>query len=199
MKRIVITGILAIASIQPALAESCQETFVRLLTEGNGDGPVTIHATQEMKGAAASENYFYQAAPGHWMTEMIDPDTQPWVLAYDNVMYTSSDKGQSWDKLRDFDSSGNQDSAKADLKTNAATARNASCRKEDLDGITHDVVEADFDTLQNFKTENHFTYWVNPETGFIAKAVYAMKGEGFESVTTQLIESTPDLELPTPD
>jgi hypothetical protein len=199
MKRILVTSILAIFSTQPVLADSCQETFVRLLIEGNGDGPVKIHVTQEMKGAPATKNYFYQAAPGHWMTQMIDPDNQPWVLTYDDVMYTSSNKGETWDKLRELDSGSNQDSAKEDLKANAATARNASCGTEDLDGVMHDVVEADFETLQAFKTENHYKYWVNPETGYIAKVIYAMKGEGFESVTTQSLEAAPDLVLPTPE
>jgi len=199
MKHILVSTILTVISMQPALADSCQETFVRLLVDGNGDGPVKIHVTQEMKGGPTTKNIFYQAAPGHWMTEMVDPADQAWVLTYDNVMYTSSDKGETWDKVRELDSESNQDNAKADLKANAATAKNASCGQEDLDGVMHDVVEADFETLQAFKTKNHYKYWVNPETGYIAKVIYAMKGEGFESVSTQSIEAAPDLVLPTPE
>lgn len=198
MRRVFVTGMLAIIAVQPASAETCQETFVRLLVEGNGDGPVKIHATQEIKGAPASTNYFYQAAPGHWMTEMIEPANQPWVLAHDDVMYTSADKGKTWTKLRDMDSAGNEDQARKNLEENAATARNAACGTEQIDGATYDVVEADYDTLQNFKTENHNKYWVDPQSGFIARAIYEMKGQGFESVTTQLIEAAPGLELPTP-
>mgnify|MGYP000719459463 CR=1 FL=1 len=199
MKRALFAGFLAVMSAQPALAETCQETFVRLLIDGNGDGPVKIHVTQEIKGAPTTKNYFYQVTPGHWMTEMIEPASQPWVLTWDDVMYTSADKGGTWTKLRDMDSAGNQDQARKNQEENAATARDAACATEEIDGVTYDVVEATYDTLQNFKTENHNKYWVNPETGFIAKAVYEMKGEGFESVTTQLIEPAPDLELPTPD
>ncbi len=62
-----------------------------------------------------------------------------------------------------------------------------------IDGVMYEVIEADFDTLQNFKTENHFKYWVNPETRWIFKATYKMKGSGFESFTTQFPEAVPDL------
>jgi len=188
-----------ILAASPASAETCEEIFVRLLTEGNGDGPVKIHVTQDIKGAPATTNYFYQASPGHWMTEMIDPAGQPWVLTYDDAMYTSADEGQTWKKLRDLDSGGNADAAKETMKANAATTRNAVCGEEDLNGVAYDVVEADFDMLQGSKTENHHKYWVNPQNGFIDKAVYEMKGAGFESITTQVIEPAPDLDLPTPE
>ena len=82
---------------------------------------------------------------------------------------------------------------------NAQTARNAICGEEDLDGTVRLVVEADYDTVSGFKTENHFKYWLDRETGFVVKSTYAMKGEGFESFTTQLVEKAPDLTLPDPE
>jgi hypothetical protein len=62
----------------------------------------------------------------------------------------------------------------------------------------HDIVEADYDTPQNFKSENHHKYWVNRKSGFISKATYNIKGKGFESFTTQTSQKAPGLTLPTP-
>lgn len=195
-KPVIAAALLASATAFPASAETCREHFVRLLVEGNGDGAVKIHVTQEIKGAPASQNWFYQQQPGHWMTEVIEPAGQPWVLTHDDVMYTSSDKGESWSKIRDLDS--DPDAARAQIEENAQTARNEVCGNEELDGVAYDTVEADYDSLQGFKSENHHKYWVHPETGFIARAFYHLKSENFESMTTQLIEAAPDLDLPTP-
>lgn len=197
MKSFAVAAILISASSISALAESCHEKFVRLMVDGNGAEPAKIHVTQEIKGGATSINYFYQAGDGHWMTEMIEPANQDWVLTYDNTMFTSSDKGTSWKKLRTLDG-GQPDAARKNREENATTTKNAACGAEDLNGVAHETVEADFETLQNFKTENHYKYWVNRETGKITKATYQMKGSGFESFTTQLIEPAPGLELPTP-
>jgi len=183
---------------ESTLAETCEERFVHLLVDGNDEGAVKIHATQEIKGGPTTKNWFLQVSPGHWMSEPIEPPGQPWVLTYDNAMYTSTDGGKSWTKLRDTDSAGDAATSKANLRENAKTTRNAVCGEETVDGNAYETVEADYDTLQNFKTENHFKYWVEPASGFIARATYAMKGNGFESFTTQLIERAPGLTLPTP-
>ena len=193
---VIVVALTASATALPASADTCRDRFVRLLVEGNGDGAVKIHVTQEIKGAPASQNWFYQQAPGHWMTEMIEPAGQPWVLTHDNVMYTSSDEGESWTKLRDLDS--DPDAARAQMEENAQTARKEVCGNEELDGVVYETVEADYDSLQGFKSENHHRYWVHPETGFIVRAVYHLKSENFESMTTQRIEAAPDLQLPTP-
>jgi hypothetical protein len=195
-KPVIVAALLASAMALPASAETCRDRFVRLLVEGNGDGAVKIHVTQEIKGAPSSQNWFYQQEPGHWMTEVIEPAGQPWVLTHNDVMYTSADKGESWTKLRDFDS--DPDAARAQMEESAQTAKNEVCGNEELDGVMFDTVEADYVSLQGFKSENHHKYWVHPDTGFIAKAVYHLKSENFESTTTQLIEAAPDLKLPTP-
>ncbi len=186
------------ASLQPGHAETCLETFTRLLVDGNGDTPVKIHAVQEIKGGMTSSNDFLQVETGHWMTRTIEPTNQPWVLTYNNTMYTSADKGATWTKLRTVDSAENRKNALKNQRENAATARKAVCGTEDLDGAAHDVVEAEFDTLQNFKATNHYKYWVNSQTGWISKTTYKMTGQGFESFTTQTLEPAPGLTLPTP-
>ena len=181
------------ALTSPASADPCLDRFVALLLGGNDSGPVKIHVTQEIKGGATSTNWSYFVAPDNWMTEMIEPSGQPLVLAHKNVLYTSADAGKTWTKVRELDDPA---LARPALIEDSKTARNAVCGEEDLDGIVREVVEADYDSLGSFKTENHFKYWIDRETGFVVKSTYAMKGEGFESFTTQLPEKAPDLTLP---
>ncbi|MGI9352916.1 MAG: hypothetical protein ACR2O3_15240 [Rhizobiaceae bacterium] len=198
MRIVFATMVAVLFSGKFVLANECHDRFVDLLINGNEKGPVTIQVTQEVKGAPVSKSVFYQAVTGHWMTEMVEPENQDWVLTYNDTMYTSSDKGKSWNKIRTLDSANNEEVSRKNLVENSATARNAVCGQEEIDGIQHETVEADYDTLQNFRTENHFKYWINPETGWITKATYLVKGQGFESFTTQFPVPAPDLELPMP-
>nr|WP_321445749.1 hypothetical protein [uncultured Cohaesibacter sp.] len=179
-------------------AQTCLDRFKMLLENGNGDDPVKIHVTQEIVGGMKSTNYFYQAKPGHWMSEMIEPATMPWTLTYDNVMYSSADQGKSWTKVREMDSAANAKAAKEQMQANLKTARDAACSEEELDGVMHTTIEGAYTAAGGFKTENQNKYWVNPNTGFIAKAFYHMKADNFESKTTQMIEAAPDLDLPKP-
>ena len=188
-----------LASALPSLAEPCKEKFAQLLIQGNGEHPVTIRITSEPKGGKVSKNDFFFKTTGHWMTVMTDPANQPITLAYNNKMYTSSDEGKSWKKVRDMDSEKNRLDNIKNQEANAKTIKNAACGEEMLDGILHDTVEADFDTVQQYKSSNHYKYWVNRETGWITKATYDTKSSGYESFTTQLLEKTPDLKLPMPE
>jgi len=187
------------ASIQPGLAESCQEKFAQLLIHGNGPHPVTTRITSEPKGGKVSKNDFFFKTTGHWMTVMTEPANQPITLAYKNNMYTSSDKGKSWKKIREMDSEKNRLDNIRNQQANAKTIKNAACGEEMFDGVMHDTVEADFDTVQQYKSSNHYKYWVNRETGWIPKVTFNSKSSGYESFTTQLVEKTPDLQLPTPE
>ncbi|WP_155983445.1 hypothetical protein [Nitratireductor aquibiodomus] len=186
------------AAPQPGFAEDCRDRFTRLLIHGNGDGPVKIHVTQEIVGGPTTTNYFHQTEAGHWMTEMIEPENSPWVLTYDNVMYTSQDKGKTWTELRALDTRNNQADAKDGLREDAKTAKNVVCGKETLEDAVHDTVEADYSS-QRGTTEIHAKFWVDQKSGYIAKTFYHMKNDGFESMTTQLIEPAPDLLLPVPE
>lgn len=190
----------SLLSLLPALAhaDSCLDRFKMLLVKGNGDGAVKIHVTQEIVGGMTSTNYFYQSEPGHWMSEMIKPASMQWTLAYDDVMYSSADKGKSWTKVREMDSAANAKAAKEQMQANLQTARDASCGEEELDGVMHETVAGTYSASGSFKTENHHKYWVNSDTGSIAKAFYHMKADNFESKTTQMIEAAPDLDLPKP-
>lgn len=198
MKHAIAAALLCTAASGPAFAESCQDKFVRLMVNGNDSYPVKIRIVQEIKGGMKSVNDFLSLGVGHWMTVMVDPATMPWSLTYNNTMYQSSDKGQSWQKLRPMDSAAIEEKGRKDRAENAKTVHNAACGEAELGGKMHDTVEAGFETLQNFKTRNHYKYWVSRETGKVVKATYSMKGKGFESFSTQTIEPAPGLSLPTP-
>ena len=199
MKLTFAVSVLLVASVTPGFANPCQEKFAQLLVHGNGDRPSIIRITTEPKGGQVSKNDFFFKTTGHWMTVMTEPANQPVTLAYNNKMYTSSDNGKSWKKVRDMDSEKNRLDNIKNQEANAKTIKNAVCGEELLDGVMHDTVEADFDTVQQYKSSNHYKYWVNRKTGRIAKSTYDSKSSGYESFTTQIIEDAPDLTLPMPE
>lgn len=199
MRLTLAASVILLATTQPGLADPCKEKFAQLLIHGNGPHPVTIRITSEPKGGKVSKNDFFFKATGHWMTVMTEPANQPITLAYNNKMFTSADKGKSWKKVREMDSEKNRLDNIANQEENAKTIKNATCGEEMLDGVPHDTVEADFDTVQQYKSSNHYKYWVNRESGWITKVTYASKSAGYESFTTQLLEKTPDLKLPMPE
>lgn len=193
----VLAGLLLLASTGTALADACTEKFVKLFADRSEKGPTKSHITQAIKGGMTSKNWHYYNGTGHWMTEMIEPADMQWTLVHGNVMYTSSDKGKSWQKVRTLDSAQNEADTLKGLQETAATVKNAACGTDEIDGVAHDTVEADYSNAK-FKTEHHDKYWVNPETGWISKSETSTKQANFESFVTQIIEKAPDQKLPTP-
>ena len=179
-----------------AMADACLDRFVEILTDRSDKGPVKAHVIQENAGAPAMENYHYSTSRDHWMTETIKPAGMAWSLGYKNVLYTSTDKGKTWQRVRTLEDE--QSTLKA-LRENARTARNAVCGKEDLDGVSHDTVEGDYTYRQNLKIEYHNKYWIDPETGFIRKSVYTFTAKNFKGRVVQLMEKAPGLSLPVPE
>ncbi len=182
-----------------ASAETCEEKFIRLLVDGNGDGAVKIQVTQEIKGGMTSETEMLQAEQGHWLTKTISPANQPWILIYNDVMYTSADEGTTWSKLREMNSMHNAETARENRLADAQTTHDAVCGEEELDGVMIDTVEATYEVVQNFKSTNRNKYWLNRNTGMIVQVTYDLKADNFESFTTQKLEPAPGLELPKPE
>jgi hypothetical protein len=176
---------------------ACRERFIRHFVDRTKLTGVKIHVTQRVKGGPTTENWNYQAAPGRWMSEMIKPAGLPWTLVHDNVMYSSRDKGKSWEKVRTLDSAQRAEDVAADLQATVSTIRNATCGVEQLGGVRHETLAADY-TQPKYATEHRDTYWVNPETGWMAKATTTTVGKGYEMSVTQLIEPAAGLQLPRP-
>ena len=190
---VILAAAALLASTQFSVAETCQEKFVRLLVDGNANVPTKIDIVTEPKNGAVTKNEFFYQKTGHWMTVMTEP-VQPITLAYNNTMYTSSDKGKTWKKIRSMDSEKNEKIGRENRVENAKTVKNAVCGEEELDGVMHDTVEAEFTNMQFNKSQNRYKYWINRETEWITKVVYHSQ----YSVTTQVISPDPDMALPTP-
>ena len=198
MKVLIIAALVFSAALQSAVADECLDRFVKILMDVSEKGPVKIHVVQQYKGAPVMENMHYSLDSGYWMTEMIKPASAPWSLGYGNVLYTSSDKGRTWKKVRVMQGQAPEAKLKA-LRENARTARNAKCGQESLDGAAYDTVEGDYTHQQNMKIEYHNKYWIRKDDGFIRKSVYTFKARNFSGRSTQLIEKAPDLTLPKPE
>ncbi|MEP1209219.1 MAG: hypothetical protein ABJM29_06025 [Rhizobiaceae bacterium] len=193
MKSHLLAAIILIAGAPNALAESCRESFVRLMTERTTKEPTKILVTQEIKGGAKTVNWNYQDGKGNWRTEMVDPANAPWSMGLDDVLYTSSDKGKSWTKIRDMDKQ--NEAHQKSMEERAATVANEQCGEADLDGVVHRTVEADYKMLGSFEADIHDKFWVNTETGYVPRLETTMKNTAFESFVVQTLEPAPDLIL----
>ncbi len=198
MRALSVLVLFALTTGSPAWAETCQEKFMRILVERNELGPVKIHVTQKIKGGMASKNWNYQDGAGNWMSEGIEPANLPWTLVQGDTMYSSTDKGKSWKKVRTLDAAHDPTATEKLLRERAKTTRQAQCSTEDLNGVPHEVVQATYDMLGQFNAEVSDKYWVHPETGYIPQLETVMKTKTFESYTLQRVEPTPDLQLPKP-
>jgi len=198
MKSIFAAALFLAVSGSTSLADPCVDRFTELYLPLDQGMPTKSVSTMAFKGAPPSTNEFLYLTKDHYMTVPTSP-AGPWVLGHDNVLYQSSDEGQTWQKVREMDTGGNAGKAIADKKANAATVRNAVCGEEDLGGETVEVVAADITISQGMVTENRYTYYVRKSDGFIVKAIYDTKAPNFEMVTTQVIEPAPGLSLPMPE
>lgn len=179
-----------------ALADECRDEFIRLMTERNTDAPTKILVTQEIKGGMKTVNWNYQDGKGNWMSEMVEPANAQWSMGLDNVLYSSTDQGKTWVKVRDMEEQ--NEAHQTSLDERAETVENAVCAEAELDGIAHRTVEADYKMLGSFEADINDRFWVNAETGYITRLDTQMKSSAFESSITQVMEPAPDLEFPKP-
>ena len=147
MKMIFATIASLLVSVQSAQSDTCHDKFVHFLAGYKGFFPSKNHVVTMPKGGKTSTNKFYMTKIGHWMTEMVDPPSS-WTLAYNNTMYTSSNKGKTWKKIRSMDSAKNNENTIRDQLKNAETVKNAKCGEEEYKGVMHDTVEAEYSYLQ---------------------------------------------------
>ncbi|MEL7230151.1 MAG: hypothetical protein AAGK38_09615 [Pseudomonadota bacterium] len=196
MKFALLATAMFFVGLTPALANTCKERFVALLKDRSAEEPVKILITQQIKNGPKTVNWSYQDRKGNWLTEMVEPANAPWSMGRENVLYTSNDKGRSWTKVRDMvdQSAAN---AKA-LEERAATVEGAVCGEADVDGKPYKTVEASSKMLGSFKGELHEKFWLEAQSGTVARLEMTMKGTGFESHTVQEIEPAPQFVMPTP-
>ena len=108
--RFILAAALATVSLQPAMAETCHEKFVRIYTDLSEKGPMKSYVISEVKGQKPSKGYHYSDGTRDWMTQTIEPANLPWSMVRGQNMYASYDKGKSWKKIRELDA-GHSDEA----------------------------------------------------------------------------------------
>lgn len=185
-------------SPQLALAETCEERFASLLVEGNGDVPVEITITQEIVGGMKSTNLFRSNGHKQWMSEMIDPPNLPWSMVRDNVMYSSSDQGKSWSKVRDVDSEKEFANSRAMLEKDAATIRDVNCAEDTIDGETFEHVTGTYTSSAMQGAEAVNAYWVNAD-GWIARHTSKIDSPSFKMNYEQVLEKRDSVDIPAPN
>jgi hypothetical protein len=203
MRHFVFAGALLALFAVPAHADdaACVERFKQLLVDGNpGKGPAKAHITQSF-GTMNTENNFYSLGAGSadGMMEPVKGMGDQQVLFRKGKMYVSTDKGKSWTFVREMDKGSSPESVKEKMKADADTATDVSCGTEALDGVDHETVEGTYVASTAQGAMITAKYWVNPETGWMRKAVTTGMMGGTQSVTTQMIEPMPDLTLPDPE
>ncbi|HOV04088.1 MAG TPA: hypothetical protein PLJ34_04730 [Hyphomicrobiales bacterium] len=199
--RSAIAAVLVLCAVSgPGLADECRDRFASLLAKGNPDDvAVKTHITQKVGGAPETRNYNYWDGTGDWMSEMIEPDNIPWSMARGDTLYMSTDKGKSWSKVRTLDAEQNKEDVDARRAEEAKTVRNTTCGEEEIDGVRYRVVEGDYTSMLPITYEHHNKYWLEPDTGWIARVSYETIGQGIEFSVLQVVERAPDLVLPKPE
>lgn len=192
MARILALAVPGLLVASVAQADDCADRLSALLVDRTEKGPVTIHVTQEIKGSPPSRNITRRIAHGHWMTEMVEPATMPWSLAFDGALYASFDRGESWSKLRDLEPA---EKALPDTNAPVPDLTDVHCGSETIDGIAYETVSGSYAVSG---MEIGQTFWINPTSSWVARSVMRLRQADFESVTTQVIEPAPGLGLPTP-
>ena len=199
MKKLLLSFLFSsLAPVQFANADECMDRFKELMMGQLERGAVKIHITQQMKGAPATKNWHYNNGEGHWMTEMIDPVDMPWSMAHENRFYSSADQGKTWKFVSEMDDAAAKQKAREMLEQDAATASNASCGSEELEGTTYETVSGTHVSSVMQGAEVSHKYWVNPDDGWIARLDSTTSGNGFEMTTSQVLEPASDLQLPVP-
>jgi len=196
MKTSIFAVIILFAGMQGAIAEVCEEKFIRLMTDRTTNEPTKIFVTQEIKGGAKTVNWNYQDGKGNWLTEMVEPASAQWSMGLDNVLYSSADKGKTWTKVRDMDAQ--NDAHQKSLDERAATIENAVCKEADIDSVIYETVEADYKMLGSFEADIHDKFWVNPSSGYVSRLETTMKNTAFESFIVQVLEPAPNFVFPVP-
>jgi hypothetical protein len=194
--RSAVAALLALTAATPLAAETCTEKFQRILVERNP--PRAVKITHKVKGAPATRNINWQAGPRPLDDGNARARHDAWTLVAGGVMYTSSDKGKTWNKVRTMDSGANADQYRRILEAAAATVKDAACGSEEIDGVPHETIEASY-AIPAYKTEHLDKYWIDPKTGRIPRLESITRMSGFESTTTQVIEKAPGLALPKPE
>jgi len=197
MKKSVFVALAFLAGTQNALANDCQQEFISLMKDRTAKEPTKILVTQQIKDGPKTINWNYQDAKGNWLSEMVEPENAHWSMGLNNVLYSSADKGATWNKIREMEDQNEMHQKSLDER--AATVENAQCGETEFEGVAHKTIEADYKMLGSFNADIHDKFWVNAKTGYVSRLETNMKSTSFESFVIQELEPAPDLTMPNPE
>lgn len=181
----------------PALADPCVDRFKAFLQKPPATEPSVGLITQRF-GTTETVNEYLSLSPEHGMYKPVKPATGDWILTYQGGMYQSGDAGKSWKKVHSFDPVESAQAARAQSKADAEAATDVLCGEDTVDGVTYMTFEATLPQpgLPGQTTRNR--YWLEPATGYAARALFKSKLSGMETEIYQQWSRQPDLKLPTP-
>lgn len=179
-----------------AQADECDELFLRLMTEGNPDVPVVIEATQSFNGAPPTVTRHSADVSGDWLSEAIEPATLPWSMQRGEVMYSSSDRGQTWSELGRFTAE-QRDAARETLRQEAETRHDVICRADTRDGVEYQLVEGRYTANSQQDAQMFLRYWLEPD-GWIVLHEMQVRAEAYDLDVTQVLQRVENVTLPSP-
>lgn len=189
---------ITVFSAQATPADQCREAVINIMTSREAKGPSKSRGISVVGNQKPMISYHLNNGSGDWMTQVVEPSTMPWSLAVGNIMYTSSDNGKSWKRVRELNDPGH-DPREVQRQRDATVraSRNHACGFEDIDGVRHQKLEADLAYIEMNMTTRE-TLWLHPETRRVVKSHIVMRTPGMETSVTQFIEYMSEIILPDP-
>ncbi len=195
----VVTLLLAAATTNgPAKADPCIASFVKVMTDQSPKGAIRSRSTTTLPGQKPMISINHQSANGDWMTEVVEPAGMPWSLTIGKVMYSSSDKGKTWRKVRELNDAGHDPSTVQKEQREAAdTAANVVCGFEAVDQKRLEKIEGDV-SYPKMNMTARLAYWIEPETRRVVRSWQRLSVGGGVTEIASSIEYVADLTLPRP-
>ena len=179
-----------------AQADACDALFLRLMVDGNPEVPVVIEVTQSFNDAPPTVTRHSADANGDWLSEAVEPASPQQTLQRGEVMYSSSDGGQSWAEINRF-TQAQRDAAREVLRREAETRRDISCTTDTRDGVTYQLVEGRYTANVQQQAEMTLRYWLEPD-GWIALHEMQVDAEAYDMAVSQVLRRVERVDLPEP-
>lgn len=194
MIRPLVAALILIAPM--AQAEECDALFLRLMLDGNPEVPVVIEATQSFNAAPPTVTRHSADGTGDWLSAAVEPATLPWSMQRGDVMYMSSDGGQSWSEVNRF-TQDQRDAARATLAQEAESRYDVACSTDMRDGVSFQLVEGRYTANTQFEARMFLRYWLDAD-GWIAFHDMQVRSEAYDLDVSQVLTKVDTVELPEP-
>ncbi|MCL1627655.1 MULTISPECIES: hypothetical protein [Roseinatronobacter] len=189
--------VIALVLLAPAAnAEDCDALFLRLMVEGNPEVPVVIEATQSFNGAPPTITRHSADETGDWLSEAVEPAALPWSMQRGDVMYQSTDGGQSWSELGRFTAE-QREAGREKLRQDSETRHDIACGTDTRDGARYQLVEGRYTANSQQDAQMFLRYWLDDD-GWIALHEMQVRAAAYDLDVTQVLRRVESVKLPTP-